>query len=79
LADHDKLLDRANEIAKKIASKPPQALRLTKRLIRCAQSSTLDQAMQDAAALQSLCHFTDDHMEALSAMFEKRKPQFQGK
>jgi hypothetical protein len=35
--------------------------------------------MQDAAALQSLCHFTDDHMEALSAMFEKRKPQFLGK
>jgi enoyl-CoA hydratase/carnithine racemase len=79
LADHDKLLDKANEIAKKIASKPPQALRLTKRLIRSAQHSTLDQAMQDAAAMQSLCHFTGDHMEALSAMFEKRKPQFAGK
>jgi enoyl-CoA hydratase/carnithine racemase len=79
LADHDKLLEKANEIAGKIASKPPQALRLTKRLIRSAQFSTLDHAMQDAAALQSLCHFTGDHMEALAAMFEKRKPQFLGK
>ena len=79
LADHDKLLDKANEIANKIASKPPRALRLTKRLIRDAQHSTLDHAMQDAAAIQSLCHFTSDHMEALSAMFEKRKPQFTGK
>ena len=79
LADHDKLLDKANEIAKKIASKPPQALRLTKRLIRNAQYANLDHAMQEAAAFQSLCHYTEDHMEALSAMFEKRKPQFLGK
>ena len=35
--------------------------------------------MEHAAAYQSLCHFTEDHMEALSAMFEKRKPVFKGK
>jgi len=52
---------------------------LTKRLIRKAQYATLEHAMQDAAAFQSLCHYTEDHMEALSAMFEKRKPQFIGK
>jgi enoyl-CoA hydratase/carnithine racemase len=50
LADHDKFLDKANEIAKKIASKSPQALRMTKRLIRNAQYATPDHAMQDAAA-----------------------------
>ena len=71
-----KLPDKANEIAKKIASKPPMALRMTKRLIRNAQYATPDHAMQDAAAVQSLCHYTEDHIEALSAMFEKRKPQF---
>ena len=35
--------------------------------------------MFQASAYQALCHFTDDHMEALNAMFEKRKPSFQGK
>jgi enoyl-CoA hydratase/carnithine racemase len=79
VADHDKLLDKANELAAKIAARPPQALRLTKRLIRNAQYSTFEHSMQDAAAFQSFCHYTDDHMEALSAMFEKRNPQFMGK
>ncbi len=79
VADHDKFLEKAGEIAKKIASKPPQALRMTKKLIRTAQHDTLPNTMQLAAACQSLCHYTEDHMEALTAMFEKRKPQFRGK
>jgi enoyl-CoA hydratase/carnithine racemase len=79
VADHDKLMEAAGAIAKKIASKPPQALRMTKSLLRAGQNTTLVENMQLAAAYQSLCHYTEDHMEALSAMFEKRKPAFQGK
>lgn len=79
VADHDKLLEAAGAIARKIASKPPQALRMTKRLLRAGQQGTIENMMQTAAAYQSLCHYTEDHMEALSAMFEKRKPQFTGK
>jgi enoyl-CoA hydratase/carnithine racemase len=79
VVEHDQLLVKANEIAANIASKPPQALRLTKRLIRTGQHSTLVHIMEEAAAFQSLCHYTDDHMEALSAMFEKRQPKFAGK
>ncbi|MFZ2445282.1 MAG: enoyl-CoA hydratase-related protein [Syntrophobacteraceae bacterium] len=79
VAEHDLLLQAARQIAKKISYKPPQALRMTKRLIRRAQFESLENTMLNAAAYQSLCHYTDDHMEALSAMFEKRKPQFQGK
>lgn len=79
VTDHDKLLEAAGAIAKKIASKPPQALRMTKQLLRAGQNTTLGENMQLAAAYQSLCHYTDDHMEALSAMFEKRKPAFLGK
>ena len=66
-------------IAAKIAVRPPQALRLTKRLLRRGVHTTLEQTMENAAAYQSLCHFTEDHMEALSAMFEKRKSVFKGK
>ncbi len=79
VVDHDQLLTKAREIAAKIAGRPPQALRLTKRLLRRGVHSTLEETMQNAAAYQSLCHFTEDHMEALSAMFEKRKPAFKGK
>ncbi len=79
IVEHEQLLAKANEIAVNIASKPPQALRMTKRLIRTGQHSTLVHIMEEAAAFQSLCHYTEDHMEALSAMFEKRQPKFMGR
>ncbi|HYA15723.1 MAG TPA: enoyl-CoA hydratase-related protein [Syntrophales bacterium] len=79
VVDHEQLLAKASEIAANIASKPPQALRMTKRLMRTGQHSTLVHIMEEAAAFQSLCHYTEDHMEALSAMFEKRQPKFMGR
>ena len=79
VVEHEQLSVKANEIAANIASKPPQALRMTKRLIRTGQHSTLAHIMEEAAAFQSLCHYTEDHMEALSAMFEKRQPKYAGK
>ena len=79
VVEHEQLSAKSNEIAANIASKPPQALRMTKRLIRTGQHSTLVQIMEEAAAFQSLCHFTEDHMEALSAMFEKRQPKYMGR
>ena len=79
VVDHEELLAKSRNIAAKIAGRPPQAVRLTKKLLRLGPQSTLEQSMLQAAAYQSLCHFTDDHMEALNAMFEKRKPLFQGK
>jgi enoyl-CoA hydratase/carnithine racemase len=79
VVEHEDLLKKAREIAAKIAVRPPQALRLTKRLLRRGVHSTLEQTMESAAAYQALCHFTEDHMEALSSMFEKRAPAFKGK
>ncbi len=76
---HDQLMESAFTLAEKIASKPPQALRMAKRLLYAGQSSTLRQLLDQSAACQALCHHTDDHMEALSAMFEKRQPVFKGK
>ena len=76
---HDQLMKSAFALAEKIASKPPETLRMAKRLLYAGQSSTLRQLLDQSAACQALCHHTDDHMEALSAMFEKRKPEFKGK
>jgi enoyl-CoA hydratase/carnithine racemase len=76
---HDQLIKVAFELAEKIAAKPPEALRMAKRLLYAGQESTLRQLLDQSAAFQSLCHHTEDHMEALSAMFEKREPVFKGK
>lgn len=76
---HADLLIKANELAAKIAAKPAEALRMAKRLLYMGQDLTLRHLLEQSAAYQSLCHHSQDHMEALSAMFEKRKPQFAGK
>ncbi len=79
VVEHEELLTKATAVARKIAGRPPQAVRLTKKLLRLGIHSTLAESMIQAASFQALCHFTEDHMEALNAMFEKRKPNYQGK
>jgi len=78
LVEHELLMEKTFELARKIASKPPEALRMAKRLLYMGQYLTLPHLLEQSAALQALCHDTKDHMEALSAMFEKRIPQFKG-
>ena len=42
-------------------------------------SSGLFDFLDNCAALQAICHSTDDHIEAVTAMLEKRAPTFEGK
>ncbi len=79
VVDHEQLLPKAKELALKIASKPPRALRMAKRLLYMGQHTTLPNLLEQSAAYQALCHHTEDHQEALTAMFEKRAPRFTGK
>lgn len=79
VAPHDTLIDRAMALAEKIANKPPEALRMAKRLLYAGQTVSLRQLLDQSAGFQALCHHTDDHMEALNAMFEKREALFTGK
>lgn len=76
---HESLMDAAYELAREIASKPGPALRMAKRLLYAGREMSLENLLEQSAAYQALCHQTDDHMEALSAIFEKRKPIFCGK
>lgn len=70
------LLDSALELARKIAKNPGPALRMTKRLIREAQTNTLDSVLHTSAALQAVAHKTPQHREAVVAFIEKRPPNF---
>ncbi len=76
---HDELMMKALDIAEKISMKPPEALRIAKRLLYMGQRLTLPDLLEQSASLQALCHHTDDHIEALNAMSEKREPKFIGK
>jgi enoyl-CoA hydratase/carnithine racemase len=79
VVDHDALLTEAFALAESIAAQPPHALRLTKSLLRHGQWATYDTIMEMSAASQAISHLTDDHMEGVAAVLERRDPQFTGR
>ena len=76
---HEELMDRTRERATVIASKPPRAVRIAKRLMRNAERMDLPDFLNSAAAYQALMHQTEDHHEAVAAFIENRKPNFTGR
>ena len=75
----DTLMDEAMALATRMAQQPPQALRLAKTLLRHGATASYDTIMEMSAAAQSMMHHTEDHMEGVDAIMEKRKPTFEGK
>jgi enoyl-CoA hydratase/carnithine racemase len=73
------LMEDARALATRICRQPPDALRMTKRMMREGQNVSFDTIMEMSAAMQSLAHLTEDHEEALAAFFEKRPGDFKGK
>lgn len=74
----DELMKAANELAARIAANPPSALRMTKKLLKEGEHSSLDTLLEMSASLQALAHQTKDHVEAVAAIIEKRPPKFVG-
>ena len=72
------LAGSAVAVARSIAAKPPQALRMTKRLMKCGQHLELPDFLELCAVFQGICHNTADHQEAVAAFIKKRAPQFIG-
>lgn len=72
------LMDEAMALAEKIAAQPPHALRLAKTLLKHGQTTSYDTLMEMSAAAQALSHLTEDHMEGVEAILEKRTPSFSG-
>ena len=70
------LLAEAHKLAAKIAANPGGVLRMTKRLLREGQRSTLESLLELSAGYQAIAHKTNDHKEAVMAFVEKRKPVF---
>ncbi len=73
------LLPRARALAETFAAKPPQALRLAKRLLRAGQGpAPLADHLELCALMQGLAHNTADHAEAVAAFLAHRTPSFTG-
>lgn len=72
----DALLDEALKLAHKMAANPGAVLRMTKRLLREGQQSSLESLLEISASYQAIAHKTPDHREAVTAFIEKRKPNF---
>ena len=76
---HDQLMTAALEMANKIAQQPPHALRLAKSLLKHGQTASYDTIMEMSAAAQAISHLTDDHMEGVNSILEKRPADFRGR
>jgi enoyl-CoA hydratase/carnithine racemase len=75
----DALMDEAMTLATRIAQQPPHALRLAKNLLRHGTTASYDTIMDMSAAAQAIAHLTEDHMEGVDAILEKRSPVFKGR
>lgn len=73
------LMDEAMELAERIARQPPHALRLAKSLLKHGQTTSYDTLMEMSAAAQAISQLTEDHMEGVTALLEKRPATFSGR
>ncbi len=76
---HDQLMDKAMEMANRLAQGPGLALAMTKRLLLNEANMELDAAIEQEAQAQAILLRADDHREFYNSWQEKRKPQFKGR
>ena len=79
VVEGDELMEEARALATKVAAMPPHALRQAKNLMRQGRSVSYDTALEMAANTQAMMHLTEDHMEGIDALLEKRAPDFSGR
>lgn len=73
------LMTAATDLAKRIARMPARAVALTKQLLNESMTNDLAAQLEAESFAQETAGRTADHMEGVTAFFEKRKPVFTGK
>ena len=77
LTKENELMDKALEIANRMADNPDKQLLMTKQLLTTnAVTTNLKAAEELETKLLHECWETEEHKEAVSAFLEKRKPNF---
>lgn len=76
---HDQLQEKAIELARRIASRPPLAVRFAKDAVNRSQEGGTTSGYILESYLHALSCTTEDKKEGVSAFLEKRKGKFRGK
>lgn len=76
---HDQLQEKAIELARRIASRPPLAVRFAKDAVNRSQEGGTISGYTLESYLHALSCTTEDKKEGVSAFLEKRKGKFRGK
>lgn len=76
---HDKLMEEALTIARRLAEGPGLALGMTKRMLVNESNMDLESAIEQEAQAQALLLRAHDHREFYEAWKAKRTPDFQGR
>ena len=69
----DELMSATMMLARRIASQPPKALRLTKRLLKAARRLELPDLLELSACYQGFCHNEPEHEQAIERMMVRMK------
>ena len=79
VVSHQDVLNEANDLAQRIESKAPIALKYIKEAVSKGMDMTLPQGLRLECDLYMILHTTQDRTEGITAFREKRRPQFKGR
>ena len=71
-------LERAMQLAERVARRPPIAARLAKQAVLAAEEMALSAGLEHERRLYELSMATEDRIEGMDAFLEKRRPNFKG-
>ena len=73
LVEPAQVMDKAREIARLLAAKPPMAMRLNKRRFRQVSQPDFDEAFEQGAAIEAEAFAAGEPQASMQAFFDERK------
>jgi enoyl-CoA hydratase/carnithine racemase len=78
LVPAEKLLEKAQQVARSLAEGPAFAHAMTKKCLHQEWSQSIEEALETEAEAQAICMQTRDFERAYRAFADKQKPRFEG-